>query len=75
MYRSRIKKKTTEIKAAYGKSGVNGTSALKGLTDLEQRVLSIISDAAVDGDGTTRECGRAISTVSILEYQQIFYLF
>ena len=52
------------MKAAYMKSGVNGTAPIKGLTDIEQKVLSIISDAAVDGDGTTRECGRAIPTVS-----------
>ena len=51
----------------YSKSGVNGTSAIKGLSDHEQRVLSIISDAAIDGDCATRECGRPIKTVTTLE--------
>ena len=62
--RSRVKKKATEMKAAYNKSGVNGTSSIKGLTDQEQRVVGIISDAAVDGDGVTKECGRPIKSVS-----------
>ena len=52
------------MKSAYLKSGVNGFSGIKGLTDLEQRVVSIISDF-VDGDGSTRECGRAIQTTRI----------
>ena len=54
---------------AYSKSGVNGTSATKGLNDYEQRVLSIISDATIDGDGATRECGRPINTVGICEIE------
>lgn len=50
IFRSGVRLKTTKMRAEYAQSGINGTTPIKGLDTLSERVLAIMTLHSADGD-------------------------
>lgn len=65
-FQSNAKERIAVFQKRQNESGVNGTKKIKELCELDLRIASILTVAALDGDQSTQEGGLNIPTMPLL---------
>lgn len=67
-FRSGVRRNTTKMREEYAQSGVNGTTPIKGLDTISERVLAIMTIHSVDGDESVESGAPHLPDVSGKSY-------